>query len=685
MAETKVATWSLNLQSNAAAITGEAATELEAFRAKIEQSQISLKGLGGAMRSLRGASDEVVETKKLLKAQIEAERGAVSQANLALLKKGTTYEQLTAKMKANEAQQRRLDARRQAEDLKRIAERTTAVRTAVQATGGPVAELAGRFGTLREVISGVGLQGAALTLGLGALVAGVTALAAATVDAGFKLGKFLIASADELRSMQLMREAVAGNAENARNLGSQVDFIARKVSTSKGALNDLAVSLTKSLSGGVSRASGQAIVDTFAAVSEAAAAAGDDTGRAIREIIERGKLLGRIWTSPFELQGTGLQFQDVAGALAKRMKVSLDDARKALFEGRVGIEAGARALRDAVETKFGGINAAKLLTLDVQFQKFHEHLVGLTRGVVLEPLLRGMAGLFDKFDETSVTGKAVAAIFEKIGNAIVGISTRHIDGVVRGVETLVLWGLKAVEVFDRWGPRVLGVVEGLAQNETVVTGLKVALIGLGTVVGVAAAAITASFAPLAALIGGVGAAVYGVYRAFVFVRDLKWGELGSQIVGGIVGGIRDSAARLWDAVTGLATRIKRTFEGALEMRSPSRVFERYGKLTTEGYRRGLAQGNATTTSAATRELVPPAPSVGAGGTGFARAGGPVQVSVSFEIHVSPHASSGQAPGAMGQEIAHALTAPDVLRHLQRAIRLGLMTQGIPTQTPVGAG
>src|SRR6202008_1610933 len=96
-------------------VSREDAAALEGLRAKIEQSQTAIKGMSGALRSLRGASDEVVAAKTALKARLDAERGAISQANLALLKQGQTYEQLQAKMRAAEAAQRKLDAKKQAD------------------------------------------------------------------------------------------------------------------------------------------------------------------------------------------------------------------------------------------------------------------------------------------------------------------------------------------------------------------------------------------------------------------------------------------------------------------------------------------------------------------------------------------------------------------------------------------
>src|SRR5690349_7007616 len=98
----KVATFSINLDGNAKDVSKETAAELETLRSAVEKGQRAIKDMVAAQRSLRGASDEVKDAKEQLKAKIEAERGAVSQANLALLKQGVTYEALALKARQKE-------------------------------------------------------------------------------------------------------------------------------------------------------------------------------------------------------------------------------------------------------------------------------------------------------------------------------------------------------------------------------------------------------------------------------------------------------------------------------------------------------------------------------------------------------------------------------------------------------
>lgn len=679
----KQATFSVNLESNAQAVAQRSSASLDEMRRAIEGSQSAMRGLNAAQKAIRGSSDEAQGARKSLQAQLDAERGAVSSLNLALVKQGVTYEQLAQKEKAAAAAAAKATASKTAAEtkaeaeLKKLRGATGALTDGIKAGGGPVADLTGKIEGLKNVAAG-GAGGLALvTLAATALVAGVVAVGAAVFEAGVKLGRFVLEGANALRSMNLMREAASGSSENARNLGTQVDALARKVSTSKVELNAMAVALTKSLSGGTSKASGQAIVDTFAAIAQGTAAAGDETGAKIREIIERGKAIGRISIDPRELQGSRLKFQEIAGALAKNLGVSLEEAREALFQGRVKLADGAKALRTVVEGKFGEINAKKLLDINVQFEKAHERLVGLTKGVVLEPLLRGMAKVLEKFDATSVTGQAIERIFTKVGNAIAGFAVGHIDDVVHGVEQLVIWGVKAADIFAEWAPKIAGVVSALANNEVVMTALKGVAIGLVVIVGTLGAAIGALGVVAGVVALAIAAPFQALWRGYQAIRGVDWGALGRNLIDGLVGGIVGGAGRVVGAVTGLASRVKDAFKDALGIHSPSVVFQQYGEQTGAGYREGVESSAPGAQSAA--DDLAPRPRGASGGGGAASAGSSAGGSAVIVNFMFPE-SIGQQKA---HEIAKAVAEPSVLGPLTRAIRQALITQGIPTQEASG--
>lgn len=702
----KTATWSVEFKSDVGPASREAAAGLEQLRSKAEASQTTIKGLAAAHRALRGSSDEVVAAKAQLKAQLDAERGAFSQLTLAIIKQGSSLEQLTAQAKAADAAQRKADAAKRAEEQRRLAEAQTRAADAqkrladvqakaaeaqkrlteqtkryaeedrklteaqgklgqaFRAGGGPLADFHARLTGVRDLAEGAGGKLALLAAGTAIAVAGVAKLTSSFIEGAIGMGRWLIASADALRNMGLMRQAASGSAENAAALGTQVDRLARKVPLAKAQINDLAVEMTRAMSGGLSRANGATIVASIEAVSTATAAAGDQVGSTFRGLIERGKNFGRFWLSPQDMQGTGLRFTEVAEALAARLHVSLAKAKDVLFRGGLDLATGVGAFKDAINSKFAAVNADKMLSVDVQLTKFQDKLQGLAKGVALEPLLRGLNALLSKFDEGTVTGKSLQVIFARIGNALASIDVAKL---ATGIETVALWGLRATEGFWKFGVAINATLDN-PLIQTALTGLKIAAFGVAAAFGVVATVLFGA----ALVIGGVGKAIGFLWEKGKALLSLDWAGIGRGVIDGLVNGIKDGARKVWDAVTGVGTTIKDAFKSALDIHSPSKVFAMYGRQTAAGFNQGLAEGAASGVQVA--GVLAPSPT-GAGAGGGAAGGGMV-AHVQIIVQVPPGTSAGEAQG-----IARAVSAPSILRELTRALREGMVTQGVPT----GAG
>lgn len=80
-----------------------------------------------------------------------------------------------------------------------------------------------------------------------------------------------------------------------------------------------------------------------------------------------------------------------------------------------------------------------------------------------------------------------------------------------------------------------------------------------------------------------------------------WKRLGTDIVYGLIDGIRSTASGVYDAVGNMATSAVDAVKGKLGIQSPSRVMLALGGNTTEGFARGIA-GGAGRVSAASRLL-----------------------------------------------------------------------------------
>lgn len=699
MAGEKTASFAVNLEGNVASAAKADTDELEKLRAKIEASTDQIKNMNAAYRSLRGATAEVTEAKTDLKAKLEAERGAVSQANLALLKQGVTYEKLATDMRKAEAAQRKLEAKKQTDALKQLAAAQRKLNDGVKAAGGPLASLADHFAKLKDLVGGTGGGMAALGVGVGIAVAAVVGLTVALVGATLKLATFILESANAMRSLGLMRESMTGSADSGKALGTWVDYLGHRVKLTREELTDLALANDKAFSPARTnvnpRKMGQVVQEITYAMAQAKAGMGkfgDEASSKLREIVERGKVWGRTRVTPEDLEGTGLKFAEVAAAYAKLNKIPISEARTNLQGYSADVLGVAKAIHAAADTRWARTNAEGLLDLDVQWAKFKERLTSLAGSGVLEPLLRGLSKLAYAFDPASDSGKKLQSVFARIGTAIGSI---NLDGITKDIEAGIGWVNGFV---DSMGD-LTTTFKVLANDPFIgvmITGFKVLGYTVAAVVGV----VVVTLAGLGFAIGVVwkafellGEGIYELYselvgipwgkagdaivepfeKAWKWITSIQWGDLGSSIIDGIINGITGAAGKLWDAVTGIGTKIKSTFKGILGIASPSKVFEGYGVNTTAGYTRGIEKGTAETRGAVAA-MAPSAAPAPASSAGLGQSGGTLNVlNVTFEVH---------AEGARGAEVVQAIKQSSILGDLQRAVRRMLITQGIPTQAEV---
>lgn len=629
----------------------DAADSIEALRKRMSAGQDTIKQLNSQLRNLAGKSQDVTKAKELLRAKINAEKDALSKGQLALLKNADATKRLDERTKALSK------AKAEAE------ERAKRLGSAISNAGGPVAMLRDKFNALSDLVGGGGK--AALVTGFAALTAAAAALTVALVAGLGKLGSFILGAANAARSAGLLREAVAGSALNADALGTQVDALARKLPTAKGALNELAVSLAK---GGIQ---GQTLVDTFNAVGQASSALGDDVGSKLREFVERGRLSQVFAISPQELQGTGLAFEDIAQSLAKQMRVGVDKARAALVEGRVKLADGAAAMRKAVEDKFGNLNLRKMLDLNVLAAKFKERLASLTSGVKLDKLLVGLNQLTMLFDESTVTGQGIKSLITLLGNglgatlqALMPLAKGFFQGMVIATLQLTNAALRLYIRFkDSFGAN--GLLKDVSLFNLAIDAGKAALYGvvaLVGVLGVAAAALAAPFLALQAIfvtLPRYGEELGTKIREFFLNAD--WKQLGTAIVTGLIDGLKAGARKLADAVTGLGHTVRKAFENKLEIGSPSKVFEEYGANTVEGYQRGI-EGSTPEAAQALNDMASAPKGGGRGGVTINLGG------VTFAI----------APGANAEQVKQAVSDPSFLDEFFKMLERQMLSSGVPT-------
>lgn len=647
------------VETNAAA----AADDVEGLRDQIARSKDVIKDASNHLRNLRGSSDLVKAAKDQLRAAVDREKQAISSATLKLVKQGTTLDKLAAQTKTAAKGQDDLKKKASGAVTSKDSDRAKAFGDALSRVGGPAAGLRDRMKELREFASQAAGSGGMGLLSLG--IAGVTAAAVAALAAvgalGIALARWAVRGADAARSMQLVREAATTSTISATNLGTQIDVLAKKVPTSTAELNKLGASLARS------RLGGQQTVDLLNAIGQANAALGDESlGNKMKELVERGRMAQRMYLGLYELQGTGLDFEDVAQALAGSMKVGVDKARQALLEGRVSLSDGAAALRSAVEKKFGGINLRKMMSLEGLSDTFGKMLASLTKDVNLEPAAQAVFKLIHAFDDTTATGAVLKRMVTVFGNGIVSVVEKGAPIVQSFLRGMVVGGLQIYIAYLQVRnalKKAFGDSDILKNVDTLGIAMKagrMALIGI-------VAGVTLLGAALAVPIAAVGLVVAGFMKLQDMSEnlgrtiretftDVDWSATGLAIVDGLVGGIGSGAKKLVDSVKGLGETAKKAFRDALGIRSPSKVFERFGKNGIDaGVVKGVNKG-APEVKRAVENMAPPPPMPEPGGLArgarAATAGAAPTIQATFQIMLQggagapPPSEQVQDPGLM---------------------------------------
>lgn len=621
MAE-KTATFGIKVRAESDA--GLAKASVEQLGKAVEASQQAVKSYGATLRSLRGTSEEVAEAKKRLKAAIADERDRVSQATLALGKHGKSLADVTAKAKDQKP---------------------------------AVARLRDEYKGLRERLDQMGWL---------AVAAGVAYVTTKIIEGGVAIGRYILESANLLRTQNLLREAATGSASNAAALGHQIDALADKVPTARDELQKLALETSRAFVG--TRVSGKGLVDVMGAVAQASAAGMGEAASSFKEIAGRGARTGFTGLNPLETQGKGFSFQDVAGQLSASLGQPLTKVNQLLLYGRVRVDDMAAALRKVAENKWADINRRQMLDLNVQWQKLKDNLVRLTSSVNLEPILKAVARLGKLFSDDTVNGVALRELFKGFG-VIMGAAfakggltaekfIKQVTIAALKLEIEILENRKAIgEWVDTWQQR-------LPSAETAITAVKVAVVALTGVLGAMAVGAAIAFAPFV-LAGAIAAEFYLIVKG---LKEIDWDFLGHAIAKGL--------ENAWSAVKGaagrLASAVKDEFKNLLGIHSPSRVFQEYGRQTAAGYEKGL-EGASAGPQKAVGELARPK-SIG-GGAGLRSS-----VSLAGGVHINLHLPNVRS----GDDVRAAISGPGFRAQLTQAIEDVLSGAGIPTQQPAGA-
>jgi hypothetical protein len=450
------AVFKISIEGNAATVAKDVAASTKKAADAITEYEKEIKSLSADLRRLKGNSEETTAAKAELKKKIDAAKGSVSSLTTALVKQGTTYKQATEGVKKYAEATGKLPNLRKGigklgdavtGTLKPITTKIklgfdkafglipASAKTAMSAVAEDVGSVLPGIG---EALAGVVAGGTTL------LVAGLAALVTGAAAAGVALTAFTLKASDAAATMNRQREALYGNADDAKRLGDQINLLAGKVPQGTAELNAMALALEKT------HLSGKDIVTTMQAVGQVTGAVDAGAGQKIQELITRGQNTGRFQLQSFrnmDLQGTGLDFEEVAKEYAEGTHKSIEAARKELVMGQATLGAGAEALAKVAEKKFGDINIKNAFSLKNAPTKFFEQLSALASGVDLGPLAKGFQDAFGQLSPDAPLGRGVKAIFDTLGGAFVDIASKAIPALLEGFKWVVAGGLHVINFF----------------------------------------------------------------------------------------------------------------------------------------------------------------------------------------------------------------------------------------------
>lgn len=432
--------WVVTIDGNAKEASAETVTALKAMAAEYEVNKTALRSLSTALKA-QGKGTSEVTTK--IKEQIEkltarqavlskdAAKHGQSVATIVRNAKKEAAEREKAAKKIAEAEKARIA--NQAKAYSMLGGRLGGLRNKLVEYKDVAGESGGKQALFRSAL--LGAASAATTLAMAAAAAGVAVgvgLTAAIATATVSLTKWVVLTASARQQSQLQLEAWVRTGRNARNLADQIDLLSSRVPTSTEALTQLAIKLRQA------GLRGAPLVDSLHAIGQASSALGDSAASKLESFLTRYERMGVVQI-PMEMLGSGIDFDDIAGALAKQMGVSIGKARVALATGRVKLADGAKAMRKAIESQVSGINLRKMSDLSKVTERFGGRLASLTKDVDLAPVSRFLDRIYKVLDESTVTGQALKTLFESVAKAFGSSLDANVDWIEYGLSESIIF------------------------------------------------------------------------------------------------------------------------------------------------------------------------------------------------------------------------------------------------------
>jgi tape measure domain-containing protein len=324
----------------------------------------------------------------------------------------------------------------------------------------------------------------------------------------------------------------------------------------------------------------------FAAIGDAAAASGFDRQVVDRMIIAfsqikaKGRLQGDEMFQMMEALGrAGVGTRKIYEQIAAVMKVPVDQVAKLQEQGKIDADSAIFGVLKALEARGGGAVGTIMDRQSKTLKGLLSTLSSAPADMFLSmdtksaPGFQAIKGTVENltllFDTSRTSGQRTMEVLDKLFNGVMG----RLFGDLAGAQGLERMEKALANVADRLQEAIPDLVRAAG------TFVELA-VAMGRVLDVA----LKLSAPVRAVAGA-------------FLGDLGGGNIvedpsaGYAMADGAAAGVLAGKGQLERATRDLALAGQQAFKDENEIHSPSRVFERYGRYTAEGYAQGVDAGS----------------------------------------------------------------------------------------------
>ncbi len=456
--------------------------------------------------------------------------------------------------------------------------------------GGPLGAFAGAIEHIK----------AARAAGPLALLALIVAIGVAAVTAAARIAKFALVSADIARNAARARTAAAfGSTAGTKEIEGAMTALRENTAASKEEAQALASELYRLGDRGDRLKETALTIERFGQLGEDAKGAVKGLYEELRKPVSAVGIVGGVAKSMVVTKD--MLPRDVFLELAVQLG---KDGNQALLQGFTADKDQIRsALARIGEQRFAGPALEQMRSLDKLSERLRENLQSLFEKLKIGVLLGALQKLVSLLDETSASGKAIRNVlgafaqpFADAVEAALPYLTAFFKGIIFGALVVVLAALKIKNVLSDLVP------PSLTKNiDWITVAFKVAagvVIGLALAFGLLATAGFLLALPfltvlgiivlfVAGLIMAIDAIVGWVDEASAAFEEVDFGAIATDIIDGLIGGLKDGAASLFAAFTDLAKGGYNAFKNAIASKSPSKLFRLAGQTIPQGVALGV--------------------------------------------------------------------------------------------------